>query len=76
MILFGWKCACLFYGNELTEETTPIEAGLSWFVDLTKDFIGKEALVEQIEKGVERKLIGFGNERSRSASYWLYYYQR
>lgn len=47
------------YGNELTEETTPIEAGLSRFVDLTKDFIGKEALVEQIEKGVERKLIGF-----------------
>lgn len=33
------------YGNELTEETTPLDAGLSWTVKIQKkDFLGKEAL--------------------------------
>jgi aminomethyltransferase len=50
---------CL-YGNDLTEETTPLEAGLGWVVKLDgADFIGKPALLEQKAKGVARKLIGF-----------------
>jgi aminomethyltransferase len=50
---------CL-YGNDLTEETTPLEAGLGWVVNLDgADFIGKPALLEQKAKGVARKLIGF-----------------
>ncbi len=48
------------YGNDITAETTPLEAKLGWLTKLDKeDFIGKKALVEQKEKGLERKLVGF-----------------
>ncbi len=48
------------YGAELSDETTPIEAGLKRFINLNReDFIGKEALLKQIEDGVEKKLVGF-----------------
>jgi aminomethyltransferase len=51
-------CFCL-YGHELDEETTPLEAGLSWLVKLKKgDFLGRDALVAQKERGSERKLVG------------------
>lgn len=48
------------YGQELSEEITPLEAGLGFVVKLNKkeDFIGKEALREQKENGVLRKLVG------------------
>ena len=46
------------YGHELDEQTTPIEAGLSWVVALNKgDFIGRPRLVEQKEKGVTKTLV-------------------
>lgn len=53
--------ACMpLYGHELDEETTPLEAGLGRFVDLEKPgFIGREALLEQQERGVGRKLAAF-----------------
>jgi aminomethyltransferase len=48
------------YGNDLTEETTPLEADLAWVVKLDgPDFIGKEALVRQRAAGLPRKLVGF-----------------
>jgi aminomethyltransferase len=48
------------YGNDIDEQTTPLEAGLGWVVDFDKpDFIGKEALLAQKEKGLDKKLIGF-----------------
>ncbi|NKE69648.1 glycine cleavage system aminomethyltransferase GcvT [Candidatus Manganitrophus noduliformans] len=47
------------YGHDMDEKTTPIEADLERFIDFEKDFIGKEALVRQREKGSQRKLIGF-----------------
>jgi aminomethyltransferase len=48
------------YGNDLTEETTPLEADLGWVVKLEgADFIGKAALVKQRAEGVKRKLVGF-----------------
>jgi len=52
--------ACLpLYGQELSEEITPLEAGLGFFVKLTKgDFIGKAKLLEQKEKGLKRKIAG------------------
>lgn len=47
------------YGHELTEDTTPLEAGLKRFVSLDKPgFIGREALRKQEEKGLERSLVG------------------
>lgn len=53
--------ACLpLYGHELAEDISPLEAGLDTFVKLEKpDFIGRQALVEQTEKGIPRKLTGF-----------------
>ncbi|MEO7001190.1 MAG: glycine cleavage system aminomethyltransferase GcvT [Ktedonobacterales bacterium] len=50
---------CL-YGHELTEEITPLEAGLGWTVKLAKgnDFIGRQALVDEKANGLRRKLIG------------------
>lgn len=47
------------YGNELGSEISPLEAGIGFFVKLTKEkFIGKEALEAQKEKGLTRKLVG------------------
>ena len=47
-------------GNDLGSDTTPIEAGLSIFVDLQKpDFIGREALTRQKTEGVKRRLVPF-----------------
>ena len=51
---------CL-YGNDITEKTSPIEAGLGWitkFVD-NKEFIDKEYFLKQKEEGVLRRLKGF-----------------
>ncbi|NLY73850.1 MAG: glycine cleavage system aminomethyltransferase GcvT [Firmicutes bacterium] len=47
------------YGNELTENISPVEAGLERFIKLDKPFfISKEALQKQIENGAPRRLIG------------------
>ncbi len=47
-------------GSDLSPETTPIEAGLSIFVDLNKsNFIGKDALTRQKQEGVKRRLVPF-----------------
>ncbi len=47
------------YGHELDSEHTPLEAGLGWTVDLTKeDFIGKAVLVRQKEQGLNTRLRG------------------
>lgn len=47
------------YGQELSKDITPIEAGLSFAVKINKEsaFIGKEVLKEQIENGTKRKLV-------------------
>jgi len=48
------------YGNDLNDETTPLEAGLAWVVKFDAgDFIGKDALLRQRDEGVKRKLVGF-----------------
>lgn len=47
------------YGNDITDETSPIEAGLGWITKFNKDFINSAQLKEQKENGVERQLVGF-----------------
>lgn len=47
------------YGQEIDKDITPLEANLKFFVKLEKeDFCGKQALVEQQEKGIPRTLRG------------------
>ena len=49
---------CL-YGNDLTKETNPLEAGLGWTVKLdADDFVGKSALERVKAEGLQRKLVG------------------
>lgn len=54
------EAAMALYGHEIDDNTTPWEAGLDWTVKLDAgDFIGRAALVEQKERGVARRLVGF-----------------
>lgn len=48
------------YGNDLDENTTPIEAGLSWSVpkDKEADYNGKAIIMNQVINGTDKKLIG------------------
>lgn len=47
------------YGDELTDELSPIEAGLGMFVKVEKEeFVGKEAVARQKAEGVTRKIVG------------------
>lgn len=47
------------YGQELSADITPLEAGLSTFVKLEKNsFVGKEALLAQKSSGIPRALVG------------------
>ena len=49
------------YGNDVNENTSPLEAGLSWITKLktADDFVGKTFLKVQKAAGIQRKLVGF-----------------
>jgi len=48
------------YGHEIDASTSPLEAGLEWIVKLDKgEFVGRQALLRQKERGPTRKLAGF-----------------
>ena len=49
---------CL-YGNDIDENTSPMEAGLGWVTKFNKSFVNSIALKKQKEEGVKQKLIGF-----------------
>ncbi len=49
---------CL-YGNDITDETSPFEAGLGWITKFTKDFVNSEALAREKEHGPKQKLVAF-----------------
>src|SRR4029453_6432759 len=56
----GPEAARRVYGNDIDESTTVLEAGLGWTIGWKKsDFIGRERLLEQKERGLARTLIGF-----------------
>ena len=47
------------YGHELTEEITPVQAGLDWAVKLSKlHFLGKDALAAQKNDDTYRRIVG------------------
>jgi aminomethyltransferase len=47
------------YGHELTEAITPVQAGLQWALKLEKpEFVGKEALEEQLEQDRYSRIVG------------------
>ncbi len=46
------------YGNELDPDTSPLEAGLGWCVQLDHAFVGREALVAQAAGEPRRRLVG------------------
>lgn len=54
------------YGSDLDENTTPLAAGLASFVNLDKEFVGKEALLEEQRKGPERVKVAFKVSSRRS----------
>lgn len=48
------------YGNEISQDISPLEAGFGFCVKLNKDhFIGKDALTKQKAEGLKRKISGF-----------------
>jgi len=48
------------YGHEIGPSITPLEADLAWIVKFDKgEFVGRDALLKQREKGLTRKLTGF-----------------
>jgi len=49
---------CL-YGNDIDDNTSPLEAGLGWVTKFNKEFTNSAALAEQKAAGVTRKLVGF-----------------
>ena len=54
-----FEVALPLYGHELSEEISPLMAGLGIFVKLDKpEFIGREALAEQKANGVAKKVVG------------------
>jgi aminomethyltransferase len=65
------------YGNDLDDTVTPLEANLGWLTKLNKgEFVGRDALVQQKEKGLTRRLVGFTVDDGRSIArhgYPVYY---
>ena len=54
------ESAMSLYEHELSDEITPLEAGLGWITKLEKgEFIGREPLQKQKEAGIKRKIVGF-----------------
>lgn len=49
---------CL-YGNDINDNTSPLEAGLGWISKFSKDFVNSAALQSQKNNGIARKLVGF-----------------
>jgi len=58
------EAALALYSQDITENTTPLEAGLSWLVHLDRkgDFIGRDILTQQKAEGLPHKLVGIQME--------------
>ncbi len=54
------------YGHDIDESITPLEAGLEMFVNFNKDFVGRDALLAQRERGLTRCKVAFRVDGRRS----------
>lgn len=55
------------YGNDISADTTPLEAGLGWITKLEKgDFCGRDVLIQQKTDGVSKRLVGFITDDKRA----------
>jgi aminomethyltransferase len=54
------------YGQDVDEETTPLEANLNRYINLDKDFIGKGTLTRQKKEGVKKLLVAFKSDSRRA----------
>lgn len=54
------EAAMGLYGQDMTDDTTPLEAGLGWLIhwDSKGEFIGREVLETQRANGVQKRLVG------------------
>lgn len=54
------EAAMALYGQDITDETTPLEAALGWLVHLDRvtDCLGRDRLLAQKAAGLERQLVG------------------
>jgi aminomethyltransferase len=50
------------WGQDLDRQTTPLQAGLGWVVEFDHDFIGREALQQQMADGLGKRLVPFRME--------------
>jgi glycine cleavage system aminomethyltransferase T len=58
------------WGHDITDEDTPLEAGLGFAVALSKStFVGKDALLRQHEFGLKRRLVQFALENPERLLY-------
>jgi aminomethyltransferase len=48
----------VLYGNDIDDDTSPLEAGLGWITSLGKPFVGRDVLLAQKEQGLTRRLVG------------------
>ncbi len=49
---------CL-YGNDIDDNTSPLEAGLGWITKFSKPFNGREIIEQKKKRGNQKKLVGF-----------------
>ena len=54
------------YGQDLDIQRTPLAAGLLKFVDLHKDFMGKDALLKEQKNGLQERLVYFQADSRRA----------
>ncbi|MEM9978958.1 MAG: glycine cleavage system aminomethyltransferase GcvT [Cyanobacteria bacterium P01_D01_bin.2] len=54
------EAAMALYGQDISDDTTPLEGGLGWLVHLDKvpKFMGRDILAKQKTEGVPRRLVG------------------
>jgi len=65
------EASYLLYGSDMDESVTPLEAGLGWVVKFEKDFVGKDALLSQKERGISRRIRGLKLEGKRIARHGM-----